>query len=73
MYPATTPTDRIPVGYTGVFNVLDYSSVSFPTGILGEREVDVPVKDHEPLSDICKTTHAECKLARNIKKLPIKH
>ncbi|POS69895.1 amidase [Diaporthe helianthi] len=47
------------VGYTGVFNVLDYSSISFPTGVLGEKEVDVPSSDHKPLSDICKTTHAE--------------
>ncbi|KAI7782460.1 amidase [Diaporthe eres] len=47
------------VGYTGVFNVLDYSCVSFPTGILGEKEVDVPLTDHEPLSAICKDTHTD--------------
>lgn len=73
MCSATTSTDQIPVGYTGVFNVLDYSSVSFPTGVLGEKEIDVPVEDHEPLSDICKTTHAECKLARNIEIYPTKY
>lgn len=29
------------VSYTGVFNVLDYSSTSFPTGLVADKEVDV--------------------------------
>lgn len=59
----TSHSDQTLVGYTGVFNVLDYSCVSFPTGILGEKEVDVPLDDHKPLSALCKDTHADCKLA----------
>jgi len=29
------------VGYTGVFNILDYSALSFPTGICADAALDV--------------------------------
>lgn len=48
------------VGYTGVYNVVDYSAVSFPSGVTVDKERDRP-GNHEPLSDICKTVHANCK------------
>ena len=61
---SSAPADPITVGYTGVFNVLDYSCVSFPTGIFGKKDLDTPLNDYEPLSAVCKETHAECKLTR---------
>lgn len=55
-------TDSVAVGYTGVFNVLDYSCVSFPTGMLVDKDVDKPLKDdYKPLSKDCEEIHAECK------------
>lgn len=47
------------VGYTGVYNVLDYSAVSFPTGFTASR-------DHEPhspekcLTGLCKDVQKTC-------------
>ncbi|KAL4962410.1 amidase signature domain-containing protein [Aspergillus stella-maris] len=40
------------VGYTGVFNVLDYPGVSWPCGINADKELDKPYVDHKALSDI---------------------
>lgn len=48
------------VGYTGVYNILDYSAVSFPCGISADKQKDHP-SSHERLSDICKSVHAKCK------------
>ncbi|ROW14069.1 hypothetical protein VPNG_04082 [Cytospora leucostoma] len=48
------------VGYTGVFNVVDYSCISFPTGMSVDKDVDVPLGEgYEPLSETCKEIHAE--------------
>ena len=45
-----------------MYNVLDYSCVSFPTGLTADKNVDLPLGDvHEPLSEDCKAIHAECK------------
>ncbi len=47
------------VGYTGVFNVLDYAAVSFPTGSSASS-------DHQPhppetsLTDMCKEVQRLC-------------
>lgn len=41
------------VGYTGIFNILDYSCVSFPCGITAHRDLDKVPADHGPLSDVC--------------------
>jgi amidase len=48
------------VGYTGVYNVVDYSAVSFPSGVTVDIVKDRPVT-HEHLSDICKTVHSKCR------------
>ncbi|EHK16245.1 uncharacterized protein TRIVIDRAFT_232505 [Trichoderma virens Gv29-8] len=45
------------VGYTGVYNVLDYSAVSFPTGLDVDGSIDVRREDYTPLSDECKDIH----------------
>jgi len=42
------------VGYTGVFNVLDYSVVSFPSGVTAHKDADKPLSV-EPLSELCGT------------------
>ncbi|KAL2833984.1 amidase signature domain-containing protein [Aspergillus pseudoustus] len=39
------------VGYTGVFNVLDYPAVSFPCGVTTDKDIDAPYPEHKPLSD----------------------
>nr|POE76231.1 acetamidase [Quercus suber] len=39
-----------PVSYTGVFNILDYSAASFPTGYRADKDVDVVPQDFQPLS-----------------------
>ncbi|CAI6339842.1 unnamed protein product [Periconia digitata] len=41
------------VGYTGVFNVVDYSAVSFPSGLVVDKEKDkrTDASNQEPLSD----------------------
>jgi amidase len=40
------------VAYTNVFSVLDYSSMSFPTGLKADKELDKKLLDHTPLSEI---------------------
>ncbi|KAF2455595.1 fatty-acid amide hydrolase [Lineolata rhizophorae] len=40
------------VGYTGVFNILDYSAVSFPCGTTADKSVDTPHTEHDLMSDI---------------------
>ncbi|KAI0382978.1 amidase [Hypomontagnella monticulosa] len=48
------------VGYTGVYNVLDYASISFPTGVTVDKSIDVALGDtYKPLSDLDKTIQAE--------------
>ncbi|KAF2107543.1 amidase signature domain-containing protein [Lophiotrema nucula] len=47
------------VGYTGVYNVVDYSSVSFPSGVTADREKDRSLTNHSPLSETCKEVHEE--------------
>jgi len=48
------------VGYTGVFNVLDYPGVSFPCGITADKDLDGSYVDHEPLSDIDAQIQKDC-------------
>ncbi len=40
------------VSYTNVFSVLDYSSMSFPTGLKADKELDKRLTSHTPLSDV---------------------
>ncbi|KAI0441712.1 amidase [Xylaria telfairii] len=48
------------VGYTGVYNVLDYSAMSFPTGITVDQAIDVPQDDApQALSDIDQVIRSE--------------
>lgn len=47
------------VGYTGVFNIVDYAAVSFPCGVIVGKEIDRPKPWHRPLSDLDKEIHAE--------------
>lgn len=53
-------TKELLVGYTGVYNVLDYSAVSFPTGLNVIEGVDVDQPDYAPLSTDCEDIHATC-------------
>ncbi|KAF2713668.1 amidase [Pleomassaria siparia CBS 279.74] len=46
------------VGYTGVFNVVDCSCVSFPTGFIADKTKDQAIAGHKPLSDYCKDIHS---------------
>ena len=47
------------VGYTGVFNVLDYAATSFPCGFQADRQLDRATTSGEPLSDTDAAVRAE--------------
>ena len=47
------------VGYTGVFNILDYPAVSFPSGVTAHKEID-KASSVEPLSELCTTVQGLC-------------
>ena len=56
-YVAAKHGGQTHVGYTGLFNFLDYSAVNFPSGVVGDREKDVYPKDlGEPLNPLDKAT-----------------
>jgi amidase len=55
-YAAVRNGDFKYIGYTGVFNILDYSAVSFPTGLCVDEKVDVVADDFEALGEIDATT-----------------
>lgn len=40
------------VSYTGVYNILDYSCTSFPTGVYGHREYDVYPPNFKPKNEV---------------------
>lgn len=44
------------VSYTGVFNVLDYSATSFPTGLYADKEQDVYSEDFKAFGEIDQVT-----------------
>lgn len=48
------------VGYTGVFNVLDYPAVSFPCGVHSDKSVDVAYANHTPLSEVDAQVQTDC-------------
>lgn len=50
------------VGYTGVYNVVDYSAVSFPCGVTADKDKDQYPADYEPLSELCQQVHDDCML-----------
>ena len=47
------------VSYTGVFNILDYSATSFPTGLYGDKDVDVYSKDFKALGEMDEVTRKD--------------
>ncbi|RDA90709.1 hypothetical protein CP533_4948 [Ophiocordyceps camponoti-saundersi (nom. inval.)] len=47
------------VAYTGVFNVLDYSCLSFVTPLKVDEAIDQPDPNYEPLSPSCRQIHDE--------------
>lgn len=47
------------VDYTGVFNILDYTSCSFPTGVLADKEVDLYPADFKPHGEGDTQTHGD--------------
>jgi amidase len=63
----TTPYSSVPhgdfkyVGYTGVYNVVDYSAVSFPTGFSVDKSLDTPAADYKAQSTYCQDAHDSCK------------
>lgn len=55
------------VGYTCVYNCLDYAAVSFPSGIAVDKSLDelsAEDKSGEPLSEIDKVTREDCESLR---------
>lgn len=47
------------ISYTGVFNILDYTSVSFPTGIYADKELDVYESDFKPYTKVDEETRKD--------------
>ncbi|CAN9340593.1 unnamed protein product [Alternaria alternata] len=45
------------VGYTGVYNVVDYAAVSFPCGVSVDKAVDKHASDYKPQSDYCQDAY----------------
>ncbi|KAJ6437431.1 amidase [Purpureocillium lavendulum] len=58
-FPTVKSTTFKHVAYTGVFNVLDYSAVSFATGHHVDKSIDGLDGTYEPLSDTCKAVNEE--------------
>lgn len=57
------PTQGKYFGYTGVFNVLDYSVAVVRSGTRAERARDVGVGGYEPLNDFDKAVAGDCEFA----------
>lgn len=51
-------------GYTGVYNLLDYSAVSFPCGINVDANLDVSYRGHQALSEIDTQVRNDCELSK---------
>ena len=54
------------VGYTGVYNIVDYSSVSFPCGVTADKAKDTIPSNYTPLSPTCKEIHDDCELTTKV-------
>ena len=57
--------NKFAVGYTGVYNVLDYSSVSFATGICVDKGIDTLRDGYQPLGPACQAINDDCKMTPN--------
>lgn len=44
-----------------MFNILDYSAVSFPSGIYADEQLDKAESGTKPLSEVDAQVQAECK------------
>jgi len=49
------------VAYTGIWNVLDYSAVNFPSGFKVDKDRDGKTDNFCPLSDLDTVVNNECK------------
>lgn len=49
------------VAYTAIWNILDYSAVSFPSGCKVDRAIDLPSTNFQPLSELDAQINGECK------------
>lgn len=54
------------LGYTGVYNVLDYAATSFPTGLVADKELDQKASDFTPLSPLDQEVHTDCKFIAGV-------
>jgi amidase len=60
-YASVSHDDFRYVGYTGIFNILDYSALSFPTGIKADAKLDANDPKERPLSELCESIQKLCK------------
>ncbi|KAM5359272.1 hypothetical protein ACJZ2D_014620 [Fusarium nematophilum] len=58
-FPTTKNGTFKHIAYTGVFNVVDYSSVSFATGLKADKAVDEVDSSYVPLTPLCKEVNDE--------------
>lgn len=49
------------VGYTAIWNILDYSAITFPSGFKVDKDQDAVVQGFSPLSGLDSEVNAECK------------
>lgn len=47
-------------GYTGVYNLLDYSAVSFPCGVNADKKIDAAYRGHRALSEMDAEVQGNC-------------
>lgn len=50
------------VGYTGVYNIVDYAAVSFPSEVFVDKQKDDAFGDSKAQSEYCEATRADCKI-----------
>jgi amidase len=48
------------VRYTGVWNILDYSAISFPTGLTADKEIDILESCQKTLGDLDAVIQSKC-------------
>lgn len=49
------------VGYTGIYNVIDYSAVSFPSGVVVDKTKDIYDAGYKSQSEYCQSARDSCK------------
>jgi len=53
--------------HQGVFNIVDYAAVSFPTGIFADKKLDQRTSQTEALSEVDGEIQNDCKLTNRLK------